>query len=159
MITGGSSWPWSYGSWIYNYLCNQCLSPLMLWVRISIRARCTTLCDKVCQWLATGLWFSPPIKLTATIYNWNIVESGVKHHQTNKTNTSTGGLVVHEDIIYSFISKCFSTDIIHKIYLLNTLYFMMKYIWNTAEIRLHMDKSNIYFSNGIINCGKTLNGM
>jgi hypothetical protein len=45
----GPSWPWSYGSWIYNYLCNQCLSPLMLWVRISIRARCTTLCDKVCQ--------------------------------------------------------------------------------------------------------------
>ena len=31
----------------------------MLWVRISIRARCTTLCDKVCQWLATGRWFSP----------------------------------------------------------------------------------------------------
>jgi hypothetical protein len=30
----------------------------MLWVRISIRARCTTLCDKVCQWLATGQWFS-----------------------------------------------------------------------------------------------------
>jgi hypothetical protein len=23
---------WSYGSWIYNYLCNRCLSPLMLWV-------------------------------------------------------------------------------------------------------------------------------
>ena len=22
-------WPWSYGSWIYNYLCNQCLSRLM----------------------------------------------------------------------------------------------------------------------------------
>jgi hypothetical protein len=21
------SWTWSYGSWIYNYLCNQCLSP------------------------------------------------------------------------------------------------------------------------------------
>jgi len=27
-ITWGSSWLWSYGSWIYNYLCNQCLSPL-----------------------------------------------------------------------------------------------------------------------------------
>ena len=27
------SWSWSYGSWIYNYLCNQCrLSPLKLWV-------------------------------------------------------------------------------------------------------------------------------
>ena len=46
--TNGPSWPWSYGSWIHSYLCNQCLSPLMLWVRISIRARCTTLCDKVC---------------------------------------------------------------------------------------------------------------
>jgi len=21
-------WSWSYGSWINNYLCNQCLSPL-----------------------------------------------------------------------------------------------------------------------------------
>ena len=31
----------------------------MLWVRISIRARCTTLCDKVCQGLPTGQWFSP----------------------------------------------------------------------------------------------------
>ena len=48
---------WSYGSWIYNFLCNQFLSPLM-WVRISIRARCTTLCIKVCQWLVTGRWFS-----------------------------------------------------------------------------------------------------
>jgi hypothetical protein len=46
-------------SWIYNYLCNQCLSPLMLWVQILIRARCATLCNKVCQWLATGRWFSP----------------------------------------------------------------------------------------------------
>jgi hypothetical protein len=25
----GPSEPWSYGSRIYNYLCNQCLSPLM----------------------------------------------------------------------------------------------------------------------------------
>ena len=24
----GPSWPWSHDSWIYNYLCNQCLSPL-----------------------------------------------------------------------------------------------------------------------------------
>jgi hypothetical protein len=62
----GPSWPWSYGSWIYNYLCNQCLSPLMLWVRISIRARCTTLCDKVCQWLATGRWFPPGCPVSST---------------------------------------------------------------------------------------------
>jgi len=37
----GSSWSWSYGSWIYNYLCNQCLSPLKLWVWIPLMARCT----------------------------------------------------------------------------------------------------------------------
>jgi hypothetical protein len=43
-INQGSSWQWSYDSWIYNYLCNQCPSPLMLWVLISIRAGCTTLC-------------------------------------------------------------------------------------------------------------------
>jgi len=24
----GLSWSWSYGSWIYNYRCNQCPSPL-----------------------------------------------------------------------------------------------------------------------------------
>jgi hypothetical protein len=30
----------------------------------AIRVRCTTLWDKVCQWLATGRWFAPPIKLT-----------------------------------------------------------------------------------------------
>ena len=62
----GPSWPWSYGSWIYNYLCNQCLSPLMLWVRISTRARCATLCDKVCQWLAAGLWFSQSTPVSST---------------------------------------------------------------------------------------------
>jgi len=38
----GPSWPWWYGSWIYNYIC---LSPLMLWVWILIMARCTTLWD------------------------------------------------------------------------------------------------------------------
>ena len=62
----GLLWSWSCGSWIYNYLCNQCLSPLMLWVRISIRVRCTTLCDQVCQWLATGQWFSPGPPVSST---------------------------------------------------------------------------------------------
>ena len=38
----------------------------MLWVRISIRARCTTLCDKICQWHATGQWFSPGPLVSST---------------------------------------------------------------------------------------------
>ena len=29
-------WSWSYGSWIYNYLCNQCLSSLKLWFRTPV---------------------------------------------------------------------------------------------------------------------------
>jgi hypothetical protein len=37
----------------------------MLWVRISIRERCT-LCDKVCQWLETGLWFCPSPLVSST---------------------------------------------------------------------------------------------
>ena len=52
----GPLWSWSHGSWIYNCLCNQCLSPQKLWVRTPFD---TTLCDKVCQWLEASLWFSP----------------------------------------------------------------------------------------------------
>ena len=61
----GPSWPWSYGSWIYN-LCNRCISPVMLWVQLLFRARYTTLCDKVCQWLVTGRWFSPGPPVSST---------------------------------------------------------------------------------------------
>ena len=32
---------WWYGSWIYNYLFNQCLSPLTLWVWTPFMGRCT----------------------------------------------------------------------------------------------------------------------
>jgi hypothetical protein len=35
-------------------------------VTISIRARCTTLCDKVCQWFAKGQWFSPGPPVSST---------------------------------------------------------------------------------------------
>ena len=39
----------------------------------------TILCDKVCQWLATGRWFSSGTTVSATNktdYSWSIVESG-----------------------------------------------------------------------------------
>ena len=32
---------WSYGKWIYNYICNRCLLPLKLGVWILFMARCT----------------------------------------------------------------------------------------------------------------------
>ena len=44
---------------IYNYLCNQCLSPPTLSSNPA-QAMCTRYCimDKVCQRLAAGQWFS-----------------------------------------------------------------------------------------------------
>ena len=81
-----------YGSWIYYYLCNQCLLPLMLWGRISIRVRCTPLCGQVCQWLATGRWFSlcPPVSSNNKTDRHEITEILLKvalnsiQQQTNK---------------------------------------------------------------------------
>jgi hypothetical protein len=75
----GQSWSWSYGSWIYNYLCNQCLSPLKLSVWIPLMVRCTrynVMWFKVCRWLATGQWFSPgtPVSFTNKTDRHNITE-------------------------------------------------------------------------------------
>ena len=81
-ISRGPSWLWSYGSWIYNYLCNQCISPLTLWVRIPVRRGVldTTLCDKVCQCLAAGQWFSlgTPVSSTNKTYLHDITEMLLK---------------------------------------------------------------------------------
>ena len=62
----GPSWSLSYASWIYNYLCNQCLSTLTLWVWIPLRRGVldTTLCYKVCQLLVTGWWFTTGIPVS-----------------------------------------------------------------------------------------------
>jgi hypothetical protein len=114
----GPSWPWSQISWIYNYLWNQCLSPLMLWVRISIRTRCTILCDKVCQWLATGGWFSP----------------GPPVSSTNKTN--------HHDIAEILLKVVLNTikkpNIFSVLTMLNrkSHYFCDKYISSIFETSL-----------------------
>jgi hypothetical protein len=60
----------------YNYLYNQYLSPLKLWVWIPFLARCTH--TKVCEslWLATGQWFSPGtlVPSTNTTDHHNITE-------------------------------------------------------------------------------------
>ena len=102
MFATMTSWPWSYDSWIYNYLYNQCLSPLMLWIRISIRARCTTLCDKVCQWLATGRWSSPnpPVSSTNKTVGHDITDILLKValSTTKQTNKPTNGFQKLSDV-------------------------------------------------------------
>jgi hypothetical protein len=103
-----ASWPWSYGSWIYNYLCNQCLSPLMLWVRISIRARCTTLCEKVCQWLATGRWFSPRCSLVLVLISDCICTVFV---QSSFLGSSWSCSCSYDSYIYKYLcNQCLSTQ-------------------------------------------------
>ena len=63
----GQSWLWSYGSLIYNYMCNLCLSPLKLWVRTRSWRDVldATLCDNVCQWLTRGRWLSPGTQVSS----------------------------------------------------------------------------------------------
>ena len=89
----GQLWSWLYGSWIYNYLCNQCLSPLKLWFRtpfMSMRTRYIIL------WLSLSVTCGRSVDFSGYSgfhfqqswpprYNWNIVESGVKHHNSNAT--------------------------------------------------------------------------
>jgi hypothetical protein len=67
-----------HGSWIYNYLCNQCQSPLTLWVWTPLRRGVlnTTLCDKVFQLLMACLWFSlsTPVSSINTTDRYDITE-------------------------------------------------------------------------------------
>ena len=69
-------------SWICSYLYKQYLSSLSLWVWIPLRRGVldTTLCDKVCQWLVAGRWFSPgtPVSSTNKIECHNIHEIFLK---------------------------------------------------------------------------------
>ena len=54
----------------------------------------TTLHEKDCQWLDAGRWFAldtlfPPQINWPPVYNWNNVESGVKHHYPNTNHLIT----------------------------------------------------------------------
>ena len=72
------SWLWSYGSWIYNYLCNQYLSQptLRVWIPLRRGVLDTTLCDQVCQGLAADQWCSTgtPISSTNKTDSHDIIE-------------------------------------------------------------------------------------
>jgi hypothetical protein len=63
-------------------------------------------------WFATGRWislstrFTPPIKLTVTIYNWNIVESDIKHHKP----TNRSWRVVSSTPLYDKVCQWLATN-------------------------------------------------
>ena len=78
---------WSYGSWIPNYKCTYAISD---YHHFSWRGVLdTTLCDKDCQWLVAGLWFSPVSLVSSTnkTDHRNIVESGIETHNPNHNLT------------------------------------------------------------------------
>ena len=85
----GLLWSWSYGSWIYNYSVSvQSVSITTKVISLNLsHGKVYSIQHYVIRfisdlWQSCGfLWifqFPPPIKLTPR-YNWNIVESGVKH--------------------------------------------------------------------------------
>ena len=78
---------WLYGSWIYNYLCNQCLSPLTFRIPLRRGVLDTTLCDKACQ----CRWFSPgtPVSFTNKTDCHNITEILLKVALNNPNHNQT----------------------------------------------------------------------
>ena len=128
----GPSWSWSYGSWIYNYQYNQCLSPITL--RVKSRswrgAFDTTLRDKVCQWLAAGHWFSPGI-LVSSINKTDCrhiteILSKVKWNTINQTLTSYPGAWYIQTLYFHF-SRVNTTD-----NLLSTMTFVICHLPNNV---------------------------
>ena len=67
----GPSWSWSYGSWIYNYLCYQYLSPLKLWEPSWSWSYGSWIYNYLCyQYLSTlKLWVWIPLMVKCTRYN------------------------------------------------------------------------------------------
>jgi hypothetical protein len=101
---------WSYGSWIYNYVCNQCLSLLKLCVRIPLRwgVLDVTLCYKVCKWLATGQWFSlsTPVSSTNKTDRHDITEILLKMALNTMPLVSPPGAFICECVcVFTFLSS------------------------------------------------------
>jgi hypothetical protein len=89
---------------VYNYLCNWCLSPLTLWVWIPLRLGVldTTLCDKVCKWLAAGQLFSPGTLVSSTNKtDWYNNPPNPNSLYYNKCSTCS-----YIDILFIYIFQC-----------------------------------------------------
>ena len=123
IVKGYVWWQPSCVSWFYNYIWNQCLSPVTTDVvnsnldqdevsqalvsyiankYIYETSACVryTLCDKVCQWLATGRWFSPGTLVSSTnkTYHHDRTEILLKValNTTKQTNQSVSVWKTHQ---------------------------------------------------------------
>jgi hypothetical protein len=87
-------------------------------VWISIVARCTTLSDKVCQWLSTGKWFtpSPPVSSTNKTDRHDITEIllNVALNTIKQTNKPTVNACNHSLIYEIMIENKLLDEIARK---------------------------------------------
>ena len=106
-------------------------------VRCSCQGVSTSLCDKVCQWFVASRWFSPsnpfpaPTKNVPPLYRWNIVESGVKHHNSEQPwqDVSSGNKIYCKNAwIFEYMLKSFYAAIYF-------LFLVKQFIISTAIIR------------------------
>jgi len=123
----GPSWSWSFGSWIYGYLCNQCPLPLMLWVRIPLNwgVLDTALCDIVCQWLAAGQWFSSGTLLSSTnkTDSHDITELVLK-----VALNAIIGISFQDICTYTKVVKSMRIIIFFKLLVLSVIHFLWNFI-------------------------------
>jgi hypothetical protein len=84
---------------------NQCIPPPKLWVRIPLRRGVldTTLCDKVCPWLAADLWFSIGTHVSSTnkTDRHNITEIVTKVALSTITTSPFQELGAYQNVIFT----------------------------------------------------------
>ena len=82
----GMSWSWSYGSWIFNFLCNQCMPITTNLVSLNpVHGEVYLIQHYVLKFVSDLRHVSGFLRKLRfpPRYNWNIVESGIKHHKPN----------------------------------------------------------------------------
>ena len=122
-------WSWSYGSWIYNYLCNQCLSSLKLCGRTPFMARYIRVITKLpnsvhgkvysiqlYQWQAIGRLFSlgTPVSSTNTTDRNDITEMLLKVALNTINQTKSNHKYYHNELLNLLLLwKRFNSDSIN----------------------------------------------
>jgi hypothetical protein len=103
----------------------QYLSPLTLWVRIrSWRGVMnTTLCDKVCQWLAAGRWFSPCTPVSST----------------NKTDRHDISEILLKVAFWTHLTKTYLLLIVVILWNTSDILVLFKFVLRTCRFVLYRD--------------------
>jgi hypothetical protein len=101
---------WSHVSWIYNYLCNQCLLPLTLWVQILFMAQWISKCSSYLYGLL-GNTQTGNTKIYPTFYMFSV---SVESH-------CPGCPMILHSFLCIFVYKLFNM-------------FSLEYIWKMGQV-------------------------